>query len=60
MPREQIFREVFGRKALAYDRSIDTHVSNLRRKLGSHSDGSDRFKNVRGVGYLYAPMESVV
>ena len=60
VPREQIFREVFGRKALAYDRSIDTHVSNLRRKLGSHSDGSDRFKNVRGVGYLYAPMESVV
>lgn len=58
VPREQLFREVFGRKALPYDRSIDTHVSNLRRKLGSHPDGSDRFKNVRGVGYLYAPMES--
>jgi two-component system response regulator CpxR len=58
VPREQLFREVFGRKALPYDRSIDTHVSNLRRKLGPHPDGSDRFKNVRGVGYLYAPMES--
>ena len=58
VPREQLFRKVFGRKALSYDRSIDTHVSNLRRKLGGHPDGSDRFKNVRGVGYLYAPMES--
>lgn len=58
VPREQLFREVFGRKALSYDRSIDTHVSNLRRKLGAHPNGADRFKNVRGVGYLYAPMES--
>lgn len=58
VPREQLFREVFGRKALSYDRSIDTHVSNLRRKLGTHANGADRFKNVRGVGYLYAPMES--
>jgi two-component system response regulator CpxR len=58
VPREQLFREVFGRKALSYDRSIDTHVSNLRRKLGLHPDGTDRFKNVRGIGYLYAPMET--
>ena len=53
VPREQIFRDVFGRKLLPGDRSIDTHVSNLRRKLGSHPDGSDRFKNLRGVGYGY-------
>ena len=53
VPREQIFRDVFGRKLLPGDRSIDTHVSNLRRKLGPHPDGSDRFKNLRGVGYGY-------
>jgi DNA-binding response OmpR family regulator len=53
VPREQIFRDVFNRKLLPGDRSIDTHVSNLRRKLGSHPDGSDRFKNLRGVGYGY-------
>ncbi len=54
VPRETIFRDVFGRKLLAGDRSIDTHVSNLRRKLGAHPDGSERFKNLRGVGYGYA------
>ena len=53
VPREQIFRDVFNRKLLPGDRSIDTHVSNLRRKLGPHPDGSDRFKNLRGVGYGY-------
>jgi two-component system response regulator CpxR len=37
IPREQIFRDVFGRKLLAGDRSIDTHVSNLRKKLGPAS-----------------------
>ena len=58
--REQIFREVFGRKLLPGDRSIDTHVSNLRRKLGPHPDGSDRFKNLRGVGYGYTLPENFV
>lgn len=58
IPREQIFREVFGRKLLPGDRSIDTHVSNLRRKLGSHPDESDRFKNLRGVGYGYTLPEN--
>ena len=58
IPREQIFRDVFGRKLLAGDRSIDTHVSNLRKKLGPHPDESDRFKNLRGVGYGYTLPES--
>ncbi len=58
VPREIIFRDVFGRKLLAGDRSIDTHVSNLRRKLGPHPDGTERFKNLRGVGYGYALPEN--
>ncbi|PQV65109.1 two component transcriptional regulator, winged helix family [Abditibacterium utsteinense] len=58
VPREIIFRDVFGRKLLAGDRSIDTHVSNLRRKLGAHPDGTERFKNLRGVGYGYALPEN--
>ena len=37
-----------------FDRSIDTHVSNLRRKLGPTDDGLDRIKGVRGVGYQYS------
>ncbi len=36
-----------------WDRSIDVHISNLRRKLGTHSDGSERIRTLRGSGYLY-------
>jgi two-component system response regulator CpxR len=38
---------------VAYDRSIDMHVSNLRRKLGPATDGSDRIETIRGIGYQY-------
>ena len=52
--REQITREVLDRKLLAFDRSVDTHVSRLRRKLGPHPNGAERLKTVRGIGYIYA------
>lgn len=45
-----------GRKLTLYDRSTDMHVSNLRKKLGEHADGTTRIKTVRGQGYLYAPV----
>lgn len=40
-----------GRPLMAYDRSIDMHVSNLRKKLGKREDDSDWIKTVRGRGY---------
>jgi two-component system response regulator CpxR len=43
-----------GRKLSRYDRSLDMHVSNLRKKLGPLSDGQERIKTVRGVGYIYS------
>ena len=52
--REDLVRTVLGREFSPYDRSIDTHVCNLRRKLGRLNDGSDRIKGIRGTGYLYA------
>lgn len=52
--REQMARDILGRELAPFDRSIDVHVSNLRRKLGPAPDGSERIKAVRGVGYLYA------
>ena len=52
--REVLVQDVLGREFSPFDRSIDTHVSNLRRKLGLHSDGTERIKGVRGVGSLYA------
>jgi DNA-binding response OmpR family regulator len=51
--REALVREVLGREFSPFDRSIDTHVCNLRRKLGPLGDGTDRIKGVRGAGYLY-------
>lgn len=52
--REVLVREVLGRDFSPFDRSIDVHVSNLRKKLGLHHDGTERIKGVRGFGYLYA------
>lgn len=49
--REALYREVLGRRAVAFDRSLDVHVSNLRRKLGLLPDGRERIVTVRGVGY---------
>jgi two-component system response regulator CpxR len=52
--RESLVRSVLGREFSPFDRSIDTHVCNLRRKLGPLEDGSERIRSVRGAGYLYA------
>jgi two-component system, OmpR family, response regulator CpxR len=51
--REELTRAVLGRELRATDRSIDVHVSNLRRKLGAELDDDERIKNIRGIGYLY-------
>ena len=51
--RDELVRTVLNRPFSPFDRSIDTHVSNLRRKLGPGPDGLDRIKSLRGVGYQY-------
>jgi len=51
--KEALTEAALGRKPAAYDRSIDVHVSRIRKKLGDHPDGSPRIKSVRGAGYLY-------
>jgi two-component system response regulator CpxR len=52
--RDQIANDVLGRQLFAYDRSVDVHVSKVRRKLGPAADGDERIKTVRGEGYVYA------
>jgi len=52
--RDNLARGVLGRDLAPFDRSIDVHVSNLRRKLGPAPDGNERIKAIRGAGYLYA------
>lgn len=45
--------EGLGRPLQAYDRRIETHMAQIRRKLGPLSDGSQRIETVRGTGYQY-------
>ncbi|AUX34048.1 MULTISPECIES: response regulator transcription factor [Sorangium] len=52
--REDLARRVLGRRLAAYDRGIDMHVSNLRRKLGPGPSGGERIKTVRNAGYILA------
>jgi DNA-binding response OmpR family regulator len=47
--REQLTEKVLARKLGPFDRVIDVHVSNLRKKLGS----GERIKAVRNTGYLF-------
>lgn len=52
VPKQAISEQVLGRKLAAFDRSIDMHVSNLRKKLNQFSE-HDKIKTHRGVGYVY-------
>ena len=52
--RERLFESVLQRPYSVFDRSIDNHVSNLRKKLGPRIGEVERIKSVRNVGYVYA------
>ncbi|MGD9947363.1 MAG: response regulator [Desulfobulbus sp.] len=52
--REDLAQEVLGRKLEMFDRSIDVHISSLRKKLGHHINGVERIKTIRSVGYMYS------
>jgi len=56
--REQLAQNVLGRRFMPYDRSIDVHVSKLRRKLGDQSADAERIKTIRGVGYVFTRPEA--
>jgi two-component system response regulator CpxR len=51
--KRDLYLAALGREPVAYDRSIDMHVSNLRRKLGPATDGTLRIETIRGIGYQY-------
>ncbi|MCF7204035.1 response regulator transcription factor [Pseudomonas oligotrophica] len=55
LDKQALAQHALGRKLTLYDRSLDMHVSNLRRKLGPHADGRPRIVALRSRGYLYAP-----
>ena len=50
--RDEIAAALHQREASPFERSLDVHISNLRRKLAPH--GESLVRTVRGVGYLFA------
>ena len=51
--KRDLYLAALGREPVRYDRSIDMHVSNLRRKLGPDATGEARIETIRGIGYQY-------
>ena len=55
--RDDLTREVLGRELTAYDRSVDVHVSKLRKKMGPAANGTERIRSMRNTGYIYVLQE---
>lgn len=50
--KDELTEQALGRKLTAYDRSIDVHVSNIRKKLQATGADKDLIINIRGAGYM--------
>jgi two-component system response regulator CpxR len=56
--REELSKRVLDRELSPYDRSIDLHISNLRKKLGHKIGSVERITTIRNTGYIYAVVDS--
>jgi two-component system, OmpR family, response regulator CpxR len=54
LDKQDLAQIALGRKLTLYDRSLDMHVSNLRKKIGPHADGRPRIIALRSRGYYYS------
>lgn len=52
LSREALYKQALFRDESPLDRSLDVHMSNLRRKLGPHPTKGSRIKAIRGLGYV--------
>ena len=53
--KQRLSETALGRQLLPYDRSIDTHISNLRKKIEKAGNSDETIQNQRGIGYLLIP-----
>ena len=51
--KRDLYLTALGREPVPHDRSVDMHVSNLRRKLGPDPQGENRIETIRGIGYQF-------
>jgi two-component system response regulator CpxR len=56
--KEDLSEEVLDRELSPFDRSLDMHISNLRKKLGARENGDEIIKTIRSVGYIYTVASS--
>ncbi|MEN9464921.1 MAG: hypothetical protein RL217_1102 [Pseudomonadota bacterium] len=52
--KNNLAEQSLQRSLTLFDRSLDMHLSNLRKKLGTNNKGEPRIRTVRGLGYMYA------
>ncbi len=52
--RDQLMSSIYSDYRVVSDRTVDTHVKNLRRKLAESGPGTDLIESVYGVGYRLA------
>jgi two-component system response regulator CpxR len=50
--KNELYQQAFGREYVAYDRTLDMHISNLRAKLAKNKKGQHYIQTVRGIGYI--------
>jgi DNA-binding response OmpR family regulator len=58
LSRQRLAEQVLGRRLASFDRSIDVHVSNLRRKLGDAVGAREHIRAVRGEGYVFVRVDA--
>ena len=54
--RDELASALYGRDFMPLERSIDVHISNLRKKLETHN--KTVIRSVRGIGYVFVPAEA--
>ncbi|MDB4825046.1 winged helix-turn-helix domain-containing protein, partial [Pseudomonadales bacterium] len=51
--KEDLTSKALNRQYTRYDRSIDVHISSIRKKLAEHIPDAEVIKTVRGSGYIF-------
>ena len=57
--QEQLTEIALNRKHTRYDRSIDVHISSIRKKISAYRENLELIKTVRGSGYIFINDKSV-
>jgi DNA-binding response OmpR family regulator len=58
VPRDDLMTAAAGRDWDPFDRSVDVHISNLRKKLDLDPDLPSLIRTVRGSGYMFVPKQT--